>query len=75
MEAILLILSAILEIVAPITYMASILKGKTEPRRMTRFILLFVLSLNFFGIVAAKGNLGAVVFLELMSHKQQSYFS
>jgi hypothetical protein len=62
MQAILLTLSAVLEIIAPLTYIVSIMRGKSKPHRMTRFILLFVLSLNFFGIVAAKGNLGAVVF-------------
>lgn len=62
MQSILLILSAILVAVGPITYAASIIKGRTKPHRMTRFILSFVLTLNFVSILAAKGNIGAEVF-------------
>jgi len=62
MQTVLLILSGILGIVSPLTYIVSIARGKSKPHRMTRFILLFVLSLNFFGIVAAHGNPGAVLF-------------
>lgn len=62
MQAILLFLSALLVAAGPITYIVSIVKGKTRPHRMTRFILAFVLTLNFVSIVSAKGNLGAEVF-------------
>ncbi len=62
MQAILLALSTILVIISPITYIISIAHGKTKPHRMTRFILAFVLTLNFFSILAAKGNLGAEIF-------------
>lgn len=62
MQAILLLLSTILFVVGPITYGVSITKGRTKPHRMTRFILAFVLTLNFVSILAAHGNLGAVVF-------------
>ncbi len=48
--------------VGPITYAVSIIKGSTRPHRMTRFILAFVLTLNFVSILAAKSNLGAEVF-------------
>ncbi|MDE2026302.1 MAG: hypothetical protein KGJ07_07445, partial [Patescibacteria group bacterium] len=62
MQAVLLITSTILVILSPITYIVSILKGKSKPHRMTRFILFFVLTLNFFSILAARGNTGAVIF-------------
>lgn len=62
MQSILLALSAILVAVGPITYAISIIKGRTKPHRMTRFILAFVLTLNFISIVAAHGNTGALVF-------------
>ena len=62
MQAALLMLSTLLVIIGPITYIVSIVKGKTRPHRMTRFILAFVLTLNFVSILAAKGNLGAQVF-------------
>ena len=62
MQSILLLLSAILVTIGPITYAASIIKGKTKPHRMTRFILAFVLTLNFVSILAVQGNLGAVLF-------------
>lgn len=62
MQSFLLLLSSILVVVGPITYIFSIVKGKTRPHRMTRFILLFVLTLNFVSIVAAHGNTGAKVF-------------
>lgn len=62
MQTTLLFLSAILVAVGPITYTASIINGRTKPHRMTRFILAFVLTLNFVSILAAKGNLGAEIF-------------
>lgn len=62
MQTILLIISTILVTVGPITYAVSIARGKTKPHRMTRFILLFVLTLNFVSILAAHGNTGAKVF-------------
>lgn len=62
MQSILLVLSAILVAVGPITYAASIIKGETKPHRMTRFILAFVLTLNFLSILSAHGNVGADVF-------------
>lgn len=62
MQAILLVLTTILVAVGPITYAVSIIKGRTKPHRMTRFILAFVLTLNFASILAAKGNLGAEIF-------------
>lgn len=62
LQAFLVVLSAILVIIGPITYIVSIVKGKTKPHRMTRFILAFVLTLNFVSILAAKSNLGAEVF-------------
>lgn len=61
-QEILLTLSAILVIISPITYIVSIARGNSRPHRMTRFILSFVLTLNFISILAAHGNLGAEVF-------------
>ena len=62
MQAILLTLSTILVIVGPITYIVSIARGNSKPHRMTRFILFFVLALNFVSILAAHGNTGAELF-------------
>ena len=62
LQTMLLLLSSILVVIGPITYAVSIIKGKTRPHRMTRFILAFVLSLNFIGILIAQGNAGAQVF-------------
>lgn len=62
LQAMLLALSAALTVIGPITYIVSIAKGKSKPHRMTRFIVAFVLTLNFFSILAAQGNTGAVVF-------------
>ncbi|HEX7042344.1 MAG TPA: hypothetical protein VF189_03775 [Patescibacteria group bacterium] len=62
LQALLLTLSAIFVVVGPITYIVSIAKGQTRPHRMTRFILAFVLTLNFVSIVAAGGNFGAQIF-------------
>lgn len=49
-------------LIAPISYIASIARGRSKPHRMTRFILFFVLGLNFVSILAAHGNTGAEVF-------------
>lgn len=62
LQSILLALSAILTVIGPITYIISIARGFSKPHRMTRFIVAFVLTLNFFSILAAQGNTGAVVF-------------
>lgn len=60
LQTFLLALSVFVTVIAPITYIISIIKGKTKPHRMTRFILTFVLTLNLVSIVAAHGNLGAI---------------
>jgi hypothetical protein len=62
MTPVLLSMSAILALVSPVTYIVSIVRGNAKPHRLTRFILLFVLGLNFVSIVAAHGNLGAKLF-------------
>jgi hypothetical protein len=62
MRAVLLTLSTILELASAVTYCVSILRGRTKPHRITRLILLFILSLSFISIVSAKGNLGAVIY-------------
>lgn len=51
----------ILVVLAPLSYTLSIVKGRTKPHRMTRFILAFVLALNFISILAAHGNTGATI--------------
>lgn len=60
MQLLLVGISTTLVVIAPITYIVSIIKGKTKPHRMTRFILTFVLTLNLVSILAAHGNLGAI---------------
>lgn len=67
LQTLFLTFSTILNVIAPITYAVSILKGKTKPHRMTRFIVFFVLALNFLSIVAAHGNMGAIVFAGISS--------
>lgn len=62
MQAILLTLSTIFALIAPISYIVSIIHGTSKPHRMTRFILFFVLTLNFISILAAQGNTGAKLF-------------
>jgi len=62
MQILLLTLSSILIVIGPITYIVSITRGVSRPHRMTRFILAFVLGINFFSILAAHGNTGAQVF-------------
>ena len=60
MEKLLLGLVIALEIVASLSYIVSILKGVTKPHRVTRFVLLVVLALNFLSVVAANGNVGSL---------------
>jgi len=62
MRAALLTLSIVLELVASFIYCASIIRGRTKPHRITRLVLMFILSLGFISIVSAKGNLGAVLY-------------
>jgi hypothetical protein len=62
MHTILLSVSALLAITGSSTYCASILSGRTKPHRITRLVLLFVLTLNFIGVIAAHGNLGAELY-------------
>ena len=62
---ILLTLSLISEIVGVSLYALSIVKGKTKPHKMTRFILFFILTLNFASIAAADSNVGAVLYAGL----------
>ncbi len=61
-QNILLILSSILAVVSPITYIISIIRGTSKPHRMTRFILAFAMTLNFVSIIAVFGNTGAKIF-------------
>lgn len=61
MQQFLLGLVTVLEIISVTSYVYSILKGETKPHRVTRFVLLVVLSLNFLSIVSAKGNVGSIL--------------
>ncbi len=62
---ILLTLSLVAGISGVILYAIDIVKGTTRPHVMTRFILFFILTLNFVSIVAADSNLGAVLYAGL----------
>lgn len=62
MQNILLTLSTIMVVLSPITYIVSIIQGKSKPHKMTRFILAFVLTLNFVSVLAAHGNTGAKIY-------------
>lgn len=62
MHAVLLTLSAISFIVGATIYCVSIVRGRTKPHRITRLVLLFVLLLNFAGVIAAHGNFGAILY-------------
>src|SRR6267142_243390 len=66
MQALLVTLSTIFLLIAPITYIVSILQERTKPHRMTRFILFFVTALNFLSILAVHGNIGADIFAGVM---------
>jgi len=62
MQTALLVLSMILVTLGGLIYCASILSGRTRPHRTTRFVVLVVVTLNFFSILAAHGNTGASVY-------------
>jgi multisubunit Na+/H+ antiporter MnhB subunit len=62
MHTILLSISALLAVVGSFSYCVSIVRGRTKPHRITRLVLLFVLALNFVGVIAAHGNPGAVLY-------------
>ena len=62
MQIVLLGISTLFALIAPISYIISIIHGTSKPHRMTRFILFFVLTLNFVSILAAQGNTGAKLF-------------
>lgn len=62
MQTVFLALSSILILISPASYIVSIARGRSKPHRTTRFILFFVMGLNFISILAAHGNLGSRVF-------------
>ncbi len=66
MQFFLVTLSTILLFIAPLTYIVSILKNETQPHRMTKVIIFFVTALNFAGIVAVHGNMGALIFTGML---------
>ena len=61
MQHVLLGLVIVLEVISVTSYMYSIVRQGTRPHRVTRFVLLVVLGLNFFSVVFAGGNLGSVL--------------
>jgi hypothetical protein len=62
MSAFLLVIAALLQITGSSIYMASILRGRSKPHRVTRLVLAFVLLLSFTSVLAAHGNLGAKLY-------------
>jgi hypothetical protein len=62
MHALLLSLSTLTLNVGALIYVISILRGRTKPHRVTRFVLFFILALNFISVLAAHGNLGAELY-------------
>lgn len=67
MQRILLGLSAIITIIGSTIYVVSILKGRSKPHRITRFVLFFVLGLNFISELAAHGNTGAKLYAGIIA--------
>jgi hypothetical protein len=67
MPKVLLSLSAIVTIIGSTIYIVSILKGRSKPHRITRFVLFFVLGLNFISAVAAHGNTGAKLYAGILA--------
>jgi hypothetical protein len=62
MQDVLLSLGALFSIISLTIYLVSILRGRTKPHRVTRFVLFFVIVLNFISVLAAHGNLGAELY-------------
>jgi len=61
MQVILIVLSTLFAVISPITYAVSIMHGKTKPHRTTRFVLAFVMLMNFLSIFVAHGDLATLV--------------
>ncbi len=74
MQALLLILSAILTVIASCIYCVSILNGRTKPHRITRLVLFFVLTINFVSVLAADGNLGAELYAGIICFFGAAFF-
>jgi multisubunit Na+/H+ antiporter MnhB subunit len=62
MHTILLISGALFAIAGSTSYGVSIVRGRTKPHRITRLVMVFVLTLNFIGAIAAHGNPGAILY-------------
>ena len=58
MRNFLLVVSTILALLAPTTYIVSIIRGRSKPHRTTRFVVLVVVALIFLGTLSAHGNNG-----------------
>jgi multisubunit Na+/H+ antiporter MnhB subunit len=70
-----LVLSAVFAVLAPIGYIISIIRGRSRPHRITRFILFFVLTLNFASILAAGGSPGAKLFAGIVFAQGTAIFA
>jgi len=74
MREVLLSLSAIITIAGSSIYVVSILKGRSKPHRITRFVLFFVLGLNFISELAAHGNTGAKLYAGIIALYGVTFF-
>ncbi len=68
MRTILLLLGLLLPVVGSVTYAVSIIRGKTRPQRMTRFLLMIITALMWGSLVAADDRSG--VWLALVAFVQ-----
>jgi hypothetical protein len=74
MQETLLSLGAVLTVISLTIYLASIIQGRTKPHRITRFVLFFVLGLNFISVLAAHGNLGAELYAAIIAIYGTAFF-
>lgn len=61
MTALFLTLSTLFLLIAPITYVVSIIRGKTRPHRLTRLAVMAALLLSFASALAAGANPGILL--------------
>ncbi len=61
MKTLLLVFSAGILLIAPITYATSIISGKTRPHRLTRLAVMAALLVIFSSALAARANVGTLL--------------
>src|SRR5581483_6607751 len=61
MHLVLAAITLLFGLISPLTYIVSILKGRTRPHRTTRLVLAGVQLLNFVSIVAAHGSVATTL--------------